>query len=120
MQFTRNWGNYDPIEKGSPGSAEALTGDNRKKNIFNIPDVPGKVKPKGTIYGATVYYQGNNGEIMAGTVTGESCPCIELERHLYKVKPLLGDTEWIPGQDLYLTKAEAVRAGERRARWTKK
>ena len=44
MQFTRNWGNYDPIEKGSPGSAEAPTGDNRKKNIFNIADVPEKVK----------------------------------------------------------------------------
>ena len=120
MQFTRNWGNYEPIEKGSPGSAEAPTGDNRKKNIFNIADVPEKVKPKGTIYGATVYYPGENGKILGGTVTGESCPCISVGRHYYKVEPIMGNPVWLPGQDLYLTKQEAETARERRSRWMKK
>lgn len=30
--------------KGSPGGAEAPTGDNRKKNILSISNIAGKVK----------------------------------------------------------------------------
>lgn len=115
MRFTRNWG-YDPIDKGSPGGAEAPTGDNRKKNTINIAEKPENVK-SGPIYGARVYWLNVTGIIRYGTVTGECCQNITLGNHLYRVRLMAGDSVWVPGKDLYRTKEEVQAAQERRERW---
>ena len=94
MNFQKNWG-----YKGSPGSGqEPHTGDNRKKNTFNIALPAGNVK-RG-IFGREVRWETPEGETKTGQVIGECCPNMELGLKFYRVQQRAGKTVWMPGTAL--------------------
>ena len=112
MKFEKNWFSE---EKGSPGRAEALTGDNRKKNTLIISNSNENCKDDRYIYGQTVFFLCDDGSIGQGIVTGEFCPDPASGVFFYHIK-LPRDGRWLLGTQLFRTETEAHRRSEWRNR----
>lgn len=98
MQYTKNW---ECIEKGSPGSAEADRGQPKKEHLQYIRKTEKCQGREVTqTLGKAAYWTGACGETRSGTVTGEYCPSLQLGVFFYRVKERGGKTTWVPGKDL--------------------
>lgn len=99
MKFTKNW---ECIEKGSPGSAEATDRGQPKKEHIQYSRKAERCQGRVVlaILGREVSWTSSGGETRSGTVTGEYCPSIQLGVFFYRVKECGGKTTWVPGKDL--------------------
>lgn len=104
MKFTKNW---ECVEKGSPGSAEATDrGQPKKEHIqYSRKTKRSQGRVVLEILGKEVCWTRSCGETRSGTVTGEYCPSLQLGVFFYRVKERDGKTTWVPGKNLKIRTA---------------